>query len=84
VIVTGTATGIAASLHEVKTVRGMVSIPVLVGSGITPENVHTYLPYTDALIVGSSLKFDGKWNNHVDPKRVQALSNAVDKALLVR
>jgi membrane complex biogenesis BtpA family protein len=83
VIVTGSATGIAASMDEVKVVRKTVSVPVLIGSGITPDNVHTYMPYADGLIVGSSLKHNGVWSNHVDPKRVQALVKAVSKASLV-
>lgn len=84
VIVTGTSTGIAPLDSDVKAVRGAVHIPVLIGSGITTENVHKFLPYTDALIVGSSLKYDGKWSNHVDPQRVKALVKAVDSAILER
>jgi membrane complex biogenesis BtpA family protein len=78
VIVTGSSTGIAPSPDEVRGVRAATSSAVLVGSGITAQNVESFLPNCDALIVGSSLKHDGKWNNHVDPERVRALIDVVD------
>lgn len=80
VIVTGSCTGIAPECEDVQSVRAATSGAVLVGSGVTPENVHTFTNSADALIVGSSLKHDGKWSNHVDPDRVRALVRAMDGA----
>jgi membrane complex biogenesis BtpA family protein len=76
-VVTGTATGRATDPAEVRAVAAAVSIPVLVGSGITPENVAAY-PEADAFIVGTALKRDGIWTNPVDPARVRALRQAFD------
>ncbi|HEY5906797.1 MAG TPA: BtpA/SgcQ family protein, partial [Vicinamibacteria bacterium] len=59
-VVTGVATGRAADAAEVRAVAEAVSIPVLVGSGITPENNAAY-PEADAVIVGTALKRDGLW-----------------------
>jgi len=78
VIVTGTATGAAADLAELKAVRGAVRLPVLVGSGVTVDNVHLYLPHASALIVGSHFKAGGRWENAVEPARVQAFMARVN------
>lgn len=75
VIVTGTVTGEPADPAEVQAVSGAVGIPVLVGSGVTAENIGLY-PGADAFIVGSSLKQDGVWSGTLEPARVQALSRA--------
>ena len=76
-VVTGVATGRAADAAEVRAVAEAVSIPVLVGSGITPENIAAY-PEADAFIVGTTLKRDGLWTNPVDPARAAALRRAFD------
>lgn len=77
VIVTGAATGQAADAAEVRAVCGAVSIPVLVGSGVTPENLAAYAD-ADAFIVGSALKQGGRWSGPIDLARVQALRRAFD------
>lgn len=77
VIVTGAATGIAPASADVARVRSSVKTSVLVGSGITPENVKDFAPHADALIVGSALKFEGHWSNPVDTARVKTLMQAL-------
>lgn len=73
VIVTGTSTGEATSLADVTSVRGAVKLPVLVGSGVAPEQLGDLFQHADALIVGSWIKKSGRWQNAVDPKRARAL-----------
>lgn len=75
VIVTGTSTGRPADAREVDAVSHAVSIPTLVGSGITPENIGAYAA-ADAFIVGSSVKQDGLWSNPLEPARLEALARA--------
>lgn len=79
VIVTGAATGEKTSIDEVKAVKQVVKIPVIIGSGVDARNIHEYIDFADAFIVGSSLKTDGNWENPVDLKRVQELLRAVGK-----
>lgn len=78
VIVSGPATGYAPGPEEVRAVKVSTSIKVLVGSGVTVDNIELFAPHSDALIVGSSLKSDGKWFNPVDPARVSDLTKRVD------
>ena len=78
VIVTGVASGRPASPEEVASVKVAVGIPVLVGSGITAENLGRYAA-ADAFIVGTSLKRDGDWTQAVDPQRARALVAARER-----
>ena len=77
-IVSGVGTGAPADPADVKTVRQVCpSARILLGSGVTVENVKEFLRLADGFIVGSSLKQDGKLHNPVDPKRVAALVRAM-------
>ncbi|MBN1991903.1 MAG: BtpA/SgcQ family protein [Anaerolineae bacterium] len=79
VIVTGAVTGAAASLEALQRVKESVTIPVLVGSGVTLENVDRYLAIADALIVGSYFKQSGHWAQAVDFNRVKPFMDKVNK-----
>eukprot|EP01135_Chromosphaera_perkinsii_P012414 Nk52_evm25s2657 gene=Nk52_evmTU25s2657 len=71
VIVTGTETGAEASLQELQKVRESVSLPLIVGSGVTACNITKYYGGADGLIVGSHFKENGLWYAPVDPNRVK-------------
>lgn len=79
VIVTGVATGTEANLEELERVKAAVNIPVLVGSGVTMENVERYLAVADALIVGSYFKENGHWTRTVDLERVRRFMEKVNQ-----
>ena len=72
-IITGTSTGEKADLEEIKAVKKSVGLPVLVGSGVTTDNLENYLAVADALIIGSYFKKDGNWQNGPDPERIARL-----------
>lgn len=77
-IVSGRATGEATPLEDVKRVRSAVpDVPLLVGSGVTPESVAELLSVADGAIVGTFLKRDGRLENPVDPDRVRRLVEAL-------
>lgn len=77
VVITGKATSEPTDAAEVVTVRSAVSIPVFVGSGVTPENVATVAARADAVLVGSYLKRDGLWHNPPEAARVKKMAAAV-------
>jgi len=78
VIVTGEATGAAVDPELLRRVRGAADgRPVLIGSGLTPDNASLLAPLADGAIVGTSLKRDGDVSNPVDVARVRALVDAV-------
>jgi uncharacterized protein len=72
VIVTGPATGCETNLEELAEVKRSVNIPVLVGSGVTCDNLEKYYDLADALIIGSYFKANGFWKNRIDQERLQA------------
>lgn len=76
-ILTGAATGEAASVDELRAVHGSTKLPVFVGSGITADNIKDYLPFAEAFIVGSHFKKDGYWANPLDPARIRRLLDVV-------
>jgi membrane complex biogenesis BtpA family protein len=76
IIITGSSTGKAADISDLKSARKAASVPVLVGSGVTPDSVPALLEHADALIVGSSIKEDGNWYNNIDPARADAIVSA--------
>lgn len=63
------------SLSHLTEVRKHIAarLPVLIGSGVTLDNMDDYVDAADALIVGSHFKMAGRWQNALDPERVRAL-----------
>ena len=73
-VVSGVATGEPTPMTDLKRVRGAVpEAPLLVGSGASPETVAELLSVADAVIVGTSIKRDGRLSNPVDVDRVRRL-----------
>ncbi len=77
IIVTGQRTGDSANLNELRTVRSATTLPLLVGSGVTLENVGDIFQIANAVIVASSLKEDGVWWNPVSEERVRDFMDRV-------
>ena len=73
VIVTGSVTGSPPDPGAVARVGRAVRIPVLVGSGVTVDNVGDYAGTAHGLIVGSSVKQGGHWSAPLCPERVEAI-----------
>lgn len=75
VVVTGPASGVAASPDEVTSAVRAVGIPVLVGSGLSPGNLARFAD-AHGFIVGSSVKRDGVWSNPLDRAAVEAVARS--------
>lgn len=74
VIVSGSRTGAAPTLEEVRIVRARCKgVPLLIGSGLCEENARELMGTADGAIVGSWLKRDGFIHNEVDVERVRRL-----------
>jgi membrane complex biogenesis BtpA family protein len=77
-IVTGRATGSAPAASAVAAAAGHA--PLLVGSGLTPENARELLAHAQGAIVGTALKRGGRVRAPVDEARVRALAAALRAA----
>ena len=69
-IATGQRTGGATSPDEARLIKEATPLPVVIGSGVTMDNVAELLSVADGVIIASALKHDGVWWNEVDPERV--------------
>ena len=70
-IVSGTGTGAATDLNDLRIVKENTHLPVWIGSGTTPSNIRPLNALADGFIVGSYFKRDGKADNQVDPSRIK-------------
>lgn len=75
VVMTGVSTGERVDNEEFEAVLNTVSVPVIIGSGATAENIHQFRS-SDAIIVGSYFKHGGVWWNEISEERVSALMAA--------
>lgn len=76
-LVTGAATGEPPEPGRIESVRRAAGgAPVLVASGLRPENAARLLAAADGAVVGTALKEDGETAAPVDPARVAALVEA--------
>jgi len=93
-IVTGTWTGDPPTVASVREAKSAVGIPVLVGSGMTSENVSEFLAVCDGCIVGTALKapvadsaahrLRAPWETPVDSACVHSFIAAIAHARGVR
>jgi len=78
IILSGAATGRATSPERVREAKAVArATPVLVGSGVTVENVADILRVADGVIVGTFFKRDGIVQHPVDVERVKTFMRAV-------
>lgn len=77
VIVTGNVTGDPPKPADVLEAKAHCALPVILGSGITAENLAEFYPHADGFIIGTYFKVAGQWTNTVDPARVERLMRVV-------
>ena len=79
VIVTGSSTGKAVDIRELDALKDSVNKPILIGSGITADNISEYWNYADAFIVGSHFKESGYWMNPISDERLSIFMDKIEK-----
>lgn len=77
VIITGSSTSKAVNLHELKSLKDKIHIPVLIGSGITADNIYEYWEFASVFIVGSYFKEEGYWKNSISVDRLNCFMEKV-------
>ena len=76
-IISGSATGAAPDLGDFSGIRAAVpDAPLLAGSGVSVETIQATLKHADGVIVGTSVKVQGRTTGPVDPERARALVSA--------
>jgi len=72
VIVTGARTTEPPSLAELRRVKKHAHVPVVIGSGMTPQNIRSYFKIADGFIVGSTFREAGEFLGRLDRKRLNS------------
>ncbi|MCC7522904.1 hypothetical protein IT407_03850 [Candidatus Uhrbacteria bacterium] len=71
----GTKTGEPPSVEKIIAMRQAIGKhPLAIASGMTPENVHPFLPHVDAFLVATGIS---KSFTELDPERVRAMAKIV-------
>jgi membrane complex biogenesis BtpA family protein len=76
VIVTSQFTGINPDRNDLVKAKNATKLPVLIGSGMTAENINQFLPLADGFIVGSYFRKDGKFLEKLEPERLDRFMKA--------
>jgi hypothetical protein len=76
VIVTSRFTGINPDKNDLIQAKSATKLPVLIGSGMSAENIQDYLPLADGFIVGSYFRKDGKFLEKLEPERLNTFMKA--------
>jgi membrane complex biogenesis BtpA family protein len=77
IIVSGDYTGAPTSPEDIAIVRQHTPLPILIGSGATPDNLPRVYAQVDGLIVGSYFKREGKAENLVEEVRVKQFADTL-------
>jgi len=78
--VSGLTAGSPVDLNTLLSVKEMafqVGVAVFANTGVTVHNVDKMLEVADGAIVGTAFKYEGKFENHVDEKRVREFMEKV-------
>jgi len=78
-IITGSATGIAPGEKLLQEVNHAISIPLLVGSGVSIDNIERIWPLVDGAIIGSGFKRNGNLMAPIDVDLVKKLTSMASK-----
>lgn len=80
ICVAGSTTGIAPTDKEILEAKeNALGKPVLVSSGVSVENIGTFLSIADGVIVGTSIKIDSYTFNPIDISKAKALIREAQK-----
>ena len=70
-IITGPRTGAEPDPGDLRATRHVSALPILVGSGMDPQNLERYFPLADGFIVGSAFREGGAFLGQLDPGRLE-------------
>jgi membrane complex biogenesis BtpA family protein len=70
IIVTGPRTGAEPEVADLEQSRACTKLPLLIGSGLDPDNLQRFFPHADAFIVGSTFRSQGAFLEELCPERL--------------
>lgn len=76
VIVTGMRTAEPPTPGEVELVKANAQVPVIIGSGMTAQNIARFHPYADGFIVGSTFREGGRFLGRLERTRLDTFMDS--------
>lgn len=70
IIITGPRTGAEPDPVDLRGARSVCRLPILIGSGLDPDNLERFFPDADGFIVGSTFRHDGTFLGDLCPDRL--------------
>jgi hypothetical protein len=80
ICVSGLVAGSQTDVGVLRRVKAAVTTPVFANTGVRLENVVEQLEIADGAVVGTTFKFDGVFQNHVDESRVKDFMKKVNSS----
>uniref|UniRef100_A0A182Q7Z7 BtpA family membrane complex biogenesis protein n=1 Tax=Anopheles farauti TaxID=69004 RepID=A0A182Q7Z7_9DIPT len=77
-IVTGSSTGCSADQNDLQLLHGKTNLPIIIGSGLTLDNLTNYWGMAHGAIVGSHFKENGHWSSQLCRKRVRTFMEGIE------
>jgi membrane complex biogenesis BtpA family protein len=79
VIVTGARTTEPPEISVLRRVKKVAHTPVLIGSGMDPDNIAKFFSLADGFIVGSTFREKGRFLGALDPARLRTFTDIFRK-----
>jgi predicted TIM-barrel enzyme len=77
IMTSGPGTGMQSDVQKVQLMKeGAGEHPLGLASGVSPENISTFLPYVDVYLVASGIE-TSRYSGILIPERTQSLSEAI-------
>lgn len=77
IIISGDKTGLETNVDDLVAAKKNALKPILIGSGVTVENLDKYFPNADGFIVGSYFKDEGIASNCINEGRLERFMNKI-------
>lgn len=75
----GNSTGDATKPQDLRDLIGKLQVPILIGSGVTKDNLIDYSPYIQGAIIGSHFKRNGHWANELSETCIENFMYKVEE-----
>lgn len=79
IIITSKFTGVKPSKSDLIKAKRATNLPILIGSGMTSENIKDYLPLANGFIVGSTFRKNAEFLEDIDLKRLERFLKEFNK-----
>lgn len=70
IVVTSKLTGVEPNKRDLVKAKKVTKLPIIIGSGMSPNNIKSYLPLADGFIVGTTFRKGNQFLGELEPDRL--------------